>query len=152
MTTSQTILVVDDDPRWRQIVADVLADAGYKTVLAPAAPAALPPCQAAVVDVSLDPDDPGNRDGLALAAKLGPAPVILLSGAPESEIAEFARTRPFIAGHIEKSSFRKEALLALLGRALTKTASRSGPSRVLIVEDDPGLAQYLLRHAGGIRI
>ncbi len=115
MTNSQTILVVDDDPRWRQIVADVLADAGYKTVLAPAAPSPLPPCQAAVVDVSLDSDDSGNRDGLALAAKLGPIPVILLSGAPESEIAEFARTRPHIAGHIEKSAFRKEALLALLG-------------------------------------
>jgi len=138
MTNSQTILVVDDDPRWRQIVADVLADAGYKTVLAPAAPATLPACQAAVIDVSLDPDDPGNRDGFALAAKLGPTPVILLSGAPESEIAEFARTRAFIAGHLEKSSFRKEDLLALLGRTPAKGAPRSDAAQILIVEDDPG--------------
>jgi DNA-binding NarL/FixJ family response regulator len=138
MTASQTILVVDDDPRWRQIVADVLAEAGYKTVLAAAVPAALPPCQAAVVDVSLDPGDPGNRDGLVLAAKLEPLPVILLSGAPESEIVEFARTRPHIAGHIEKSSFRKETLLSLLERALLKDSPKSGASRVLIVEDDPG--------------
>ncbi|MBN2083653.1 MAG: response regulator [Anaerolineales bacterium] len=138
MTNSQTILVVDDDPRWRQIVADVLADAGYKTVLSPAAPTPLPPCQAAVVDVSLDPDDPGNRDGLALAAKLGPTPVILLSGAPESEIAEFTRARPFIAGHIEKSSFRKDNLIALLGRTLAKAAPRREAAQILIVEDDPG--------------
>jgi DNA-binding NarL/FixJ family response regulator len=138
MTSSQTILVVDDDPRWRQIVADVLADAGYKSVLAPAAPTPLPPCQAAVLDVSLDPGDQSNRDGLALAAKLGPTPVILLSGSPESEIAEFARTHAFIAGHIEKSAFRKEDLLELLERALDKTAPRSNVARILIVEDDPG--------------
>ena len=138
MTNSQTILVVDDDPRWRQIVADVLADAGYKTVLVPAAPSPLPSCQAAVVDVALDPNDSGNRDGLALAAKIGPTPVILLSGAPESEIAEFARGRAHIAGHIEKSAFRKEALLALLERALAKGAPPNGATRILIVEDDPG--------------
>ena len=138
MPNSQTILVVDDDPRWRQIVADVLADAGYKTVLAPAAPSPIPPCQAAVVDVSLDSDDSGNRDGLALAVKLGPIPVVLLSGAPESEIAEFARGRSHISGHIEKSAFRKEALLALLERALAKGAPRNGATRILIVEDDPG--------------
>jgi DNA-binding NarL/FixJ family response regulator len=138
MTVSQTILVVDDDPRWRQIVADALTDAGYKTVLAPVAPAPLPICQAAVLDVCLDPGDQGNRDGLALAGKLGPTPVILLSGSPESEIAEFARTHTFVAGYIEKSAFRKEDLLALLGRALAKTAPRSGVTRILIVEDDPG--------------
>ncbi len=137
MTASQTILVVDDDPRWRQIVADALADAGYKTVLAPAAPSPLPSCQAAVVDVALDPNDPGNRDGLALAAKLGPLPVILLSGSPESEVAEFARSHAFIAGHIEKSAFHKEDLLALLERALPKSP-RNGATRVLIVEDDKG--------------
>lgn len=138
MTNSQTILVVDDDPRWRQIVADALTDAGYKALAFPAAPSPLPACQAAVVDAALDPEDPGNRDGLELAARLGPIPVILLSGAPESELAEFAQTRPFIAGHIEKSSFRKEALLDLLGRALTKPPARTGPARILIVEDDPG--------------
>ncbi|MGB7540361.1 MAG: DNA-binding response regulator [Anaerolineales bacterium] len=138
MTASQTILVVDDDPRWRQIVADVLADAGYKTILAPASPSPIPPCQAAVVDVSLDPGDEGNRDGLALAVKLGPTPVILLSGSPESEVAEFVRTRPFVVGHIEKSAFRKENLLVLVGRALAKAAPRSDSARILIVEDDQG--------------
>jgi CheY-like chemotaxis protein len=138
MANSQTILVVDDDPRWRQIVADVLVDAGYKTVLAPAAPSPLPPCQAAVLDVSLDPGDQGNRDGLALAVKLGPTPVILLSGSPEPEIAEFARTHSFVAGHIEKTAFRKEDLLTLLGRALAKAAPRTDPARILVVEDDQG--------------
>jgi DNA-binding NarL/FixJ family response regulator len=138
MANSQTILVVDDDPRWRQIVADALTDAGYKTLVFPVAPSLLPACQAAVVDAALDPKDPRNRDGLELASRLGPTPVILLSGAPESELAEFAQTRPFIAGHIEKSSFRKEALLELLGHALAKKPARTGPARILIVEDDPG--------------
>jgi len=38
MTNSQTILIVDDDPRWRQTVADVLTDAGYKIAAFPKIP------------------------------------------------------------------------------------------------------------------
>ena len=138
MPNSQTILVVDDDPRWRQIVADVLADAGYKTILSPAAPSPIPACQAAILDVSLDPSDARNRDGLELAKKIQPTPVILLSGSPEAEIAEFAQSHPSVAGQLEKTSFLKEDLLALLRRTLAKASGAAGAVRILIVEDDPG--------------
>jgi DNA-binding NarL/FixJ family response regulator len=138
MNSPQTILIVDDDPRWRQTIADILADAGYKTILAASPPDPVPACQAAVLDASLDPADPENRDGLELAGKLQPAPVVILSGSPETEIAEAARSLPSVAGYIEKSAFSKEDLLAALARALGKTAPSGGRARILIVEDDPG--------------
>jgi DNA-binding NarL/FixJ family response regulator len=138
MDSSKTILVVDDDPRWKQIVTDALADGGYTALLSSAAPAPLPACRAAVLDVSLDPSDPQNRDGLELAKKLQPTPVILLSGSPDPEIAEFAQANPSVVGHIEKSSFRKEELLGLVARALAKPSGAERTSRILIVEDDPG--------------
>jgi len=89
MTNSQTILIVDDDPRWRQTVADVLTDAGYKIAAFPKIPDPIPACQAAVLDVSLDPSNSANRDGLMLAQRLAPVPVILLTGLPEAELADF---------------------------------------------------------------
>jgi DNA-binding NarL/FixJ family response regulator len=135
MANSQTILVVDDDPRWRQIVADVLTDSGYKVAALAKIPESIPACQAAVLDVCLDPANAENRDGLALAQKLSPVPVILLTGLAESEVADFLRLHPSVAGRIDKAGFRKEILLSLLDRALAKSESAA---RVLIVEDDPG--------------
>jgi DNA-binding NarL/FixJ family response regulator len=135
MTASQTILVVDDDPRWRQTVADILANAGYGTILLSAPPSSIPACQAAVLDVSLDPSDSLNRDGLELAERMQPTPVVLLSGSPESEISDFAETHASVAGHIEKSAFRKEAFLEAVQEALAKR-SGAAAARILIVEDD----------------
>jgi DNA-binding NarL/FixJ family response regulator len=138
MANSQTILVVDDDPRWRQTAAEILADAGYKIIPAGSVPDPLPGCDAAVLDVSLVPDDPDDRSGLDLARRLQPAPVILLSGSTEPDVTEAVRTLLNAAGFIEKTSFTKEALLDLVRRALAKPAGGAGRARILIVEDDPG--------------
>jgi DNA-binding NarL/FixJ family response regulator len=138
MSTSKTVLVVDDDPRWRQIVADALADGGYAAILSSVAPSPPPACQAAVLDVSLDSSDPENRDGLELAKKLQPTPVILLSGSTEPDIADFARSNPSVIGYIEKSAFRKDDLLGLLKGTPEKTSAAGCPAQILIVEDDPG--------------
>jgi DNA-binding NarL/FixJ family response regulator len=138
MTHPQTILIVDDDPHWRQTVADILTEAGYHAAVFPAAPSPIPPCQAAVLDVSLDPSDSQNRGGLELAQKIRPTPVIILSGAPESDIAEFIRVNPSIAGRIDKSAFRKEDLLTAIGRVLPRPSGAAETEKILIVEDDPG--------------
>jgi DNA-binding NarL/FixJ family response regulator len=135
MTNSQTILIVDDDPRWRQTMADVLTDAGYKIAPFPKIPDPIPACQAAVLDVSLDPSNSANRDGLMLAQRLAPVPVILLTGLPEAELADFLRSHPSVMGRIDKAGFRKDGLLTLLSRALSKSASAA---KILIVEDDSG--------------
>jgi DNA-binding NarL/FixJ family response regulator len=136
MGTLKTILVVDDDPRWRQTVADILANAGYGTILLSAPPSPVPACQAAVLDVSLDPSDSLNRDGLELAKRMQPTPVVLLSGSPEIEISDFMESHSSVAGHIEKSSFRKEDLLAAVQRALAKPSGAAAAARILVVEDD----------------
>jgi DNA-binding NarL/FixJ family response regulator len=135
MKTSQTILVVDDDPRWRQMVADILTDAGYKIAVSPKIPGPIPACQGAILDVCLDPANSANRDGLTLAQRLAPVPVVLLTGMPEAELADFLRSHPSVAGRIDKAGFHKEELLALLARALSKPASTA---KILIVEDDSG--------------
>jgi DNA-binding NarL/FixJ family response regulator len=116
-------------------VADILADAGFKTVVFPKIPDPLPACQAAVLDVCLDPSNSDNRDGLTLAGRLAPIPVILLTGLPEAELSDFLRAHPSVAGRIDKAGFHKEGLLALLNRALAKSASAA---KILIVEDDSG--------------
>jgi len=149
MTQTQTILIVDDDPRWRRTVADILTEAGYSTAVHASVPSPLPPCRAAVLDVSLDPADSQNRDGLEFAKKIQPLPVILLSGAPENEIAEFQRANPSIAGRIDKSDFRKEDLLAAVGRALAGSAGAAESTRILIVEDDPGWREIYADILGG---
>jgi DNA-binding NarL/FixJ family response regulator len=135
MPKEQTILVVDDDPRWRQTVADILTDAGYKTVVFPKIPDPIPACQAAVLDVCLDPSNSANRDGLTLAQRLAPTPAILLTGLPEAELTDFLRSHPSVAGRMDKAGFHNEALLALLTRALSKPGAAA---KVLIVEDDSG--------------
>jgi DNA-binding NarL/FixJ family response regulator len=135
MPKEQTILVVDDDSRWRQTVADILTDAGFKTAVFPKIPEPIPPCQAAVLDVCLDPSNSANRDGLTLAQRLTPTPVILLTGLPEAELTDFLRSHPSVVGRIDKAGFHKEALLTLLNRALAKSASGT---KILIVEDDSG--------------
>jgi DNA-binding NarL/FixJ family response regulator len=135
MAKSPTILVVDDDPRWRQTVTDGLTDAGYKVTAFPKIPEPIPVCQAAVLDVCLDPSNSDNRDGLTLAQRLAPVPVVLLTGLPESELADFLRMHSSVVGRLDKAGFRKENLLALLARALEKSESAG---KVLIVEDDSG--------------
>jgi DNA-binding NarL/FixJ family response regulator len=129
------ILVVDDDPRWRQTVSGILADAGYKPVVLAKLPDSIPACQAAILDVSLDPSNSANRDGLTLAARLAPVPVILLTGLPEAELSDFLHSHPTVWGRMDKAGFDKEGLLALLARALTKPATTA---KILIVEDDAG--------------
>jgi DNA-binding NarL/FixJ family response regulator len=148
MPTLQTILVVDDDSRWRQSVADILADAGYTTLVFSKIPDPIPACQAAVLDVSLDPSNSSNRDGLTLAQRLAPTPVIFLTGLPEAELSEFLRAHPSVTGRIDKAGFRKEELLPMLSRALGKSGAPTG-AKILIVEDDPGWRDIYSEVLGG---
>lgn len=137
--SSKTILVVDDDPRWRKTVTEILSEAGFLVAAHAGAPDPIPACRAAVLDVSLNPADSENRDGLALAARLAPTPVILLSGVPDSELADSLRKLPHIIGRIHKPDFRKQDLLAFVQRAGGEpSASAGSPANILIVEDDSG--------------
>jgi DNA-binding NarL/FixJ family response regulator len=135
---SAPLLIVDDDPSWRKTVSDILTEAGFQVTALTGVPAILPACRGAVLDVSLDPSDSNNRDGLALARQLAPAPVILLTGLSESELKEFLRENRHVIGRINKADFRKEHLLALCRRAFEESAAAEASANILIVEDDPG--------------
>jgi DNA-binding NarL/FixJ family response regulator len=138
-SSTDILLVVDDDPRWRQIVSDILTEGGYKTLASAAAPEPLPVCQAAVLDVSLDPLNSEDREGLALAERLAPTPVILLTGIPAAELGDPLRRSSNVIGALDKSAFHKEDLLALLQQALPQPSARSAAgANILIIEDDPG--------------
>jgi DNA-binding NarL/FixJ family response regulator len=138
-SSADILLVVDDDPRWRQTVTDILTEGGYKTLASAKEPDPLPACRAAVLDVSLDPHDPDNRGGLTLAERLAPTPVILLTGIPPAELADAITRIPNAVGTIDKSAFRKGELLALLQRAIPQPPPHPAPGpNILIIEDDSG--------------
>jgi DNA-binding NarL/FixJ family response regulator len=135
MTKPRHVLLIDDDSNWRKLISEVLTDAGCAVTSSATAPEPLPPCHLAILDVSLEPGQETNRSGLALAARLGATPVVLLSGAPADELAAAARNIPNVIGWMEKSSFTPEGLLALARPVLEE--SPAAP-HALIVEDDAG--------------
>jgi DNA-binding NarL/FixJ family response regulator len=135
MTAPKHILVVDDDAHWRKLITEILTDAGCAVTASATMPEPLPPCHLAILDVSLDPKDEDNRDGLSLAASMGATPVILLSGIPPTELSDAARGISNVIGWMDKGAFSPEGLLTLARPVLEESAE--GP-RALIVEDDPG--------------
>src|SRR3954451_902174 len=94
----RSILIVDDDPAFRELARRILADAGFKVVgQAGTAAAAISTAKtmesrAALVDVDL-PD----RDGLALARELTAlpwrAPVVLTSQDGDAAVPDDVRRR-----------------------------------------------------------
>src|SRR5512143_1989139 len=63
-------LIVDDDPRWRAIVAEVLSELGWSITALAAPPDDVLGYQLAVLDIALDPIVARNRDGLALTRQV----------------------------------------------------------------------------------
>jgi two-component system nitrogen regulation response regulator NtrX len=116
-----TILVVDDEQDIRELVADVLEDEGYRTVLAATAAETfkkmekgLPDC--VILDVWLQD---GDRDGLAILRHISECypdiPVIMISGHATIETAIHA-IRLGAFDFIEKP-FKGDHLLHLVRRA-----------------------------------
>jgi DNA-binding NarL/FixJ family response regulator len=140
MAPAPRALVVDDDGRWRTLIAEILREGGWTVTASDRPPEAVSDYQLAVLDVALDPDAPDNRDGLKLLERLSGTRTrcILLSGLGEPELGAEIRQRPHVLGVIHKDSFQREAFVALAHAAGTPAPephSRARP-RVLIVEDD----------------
>jgi len=170
------VLIVEDDPAWRQLLAEVFEDLGLAVDSAADARAALAMLRErtyalAVVDISLDPGDHRNRGGFqvldALAAHEPPIPAIALTGYATVEMAVEALTRHRAADFLRKETFQRRAFMEVAARllqqertsasrsqaALPTSRQRTSPSgpRVLVVEDDPGwqdLYQELLAELG----
>ncbi len=111
------ILVVEDDLLLRDVIVDILAEAGYATSEAACAGEALElldersEIAAEIAVVVTDIDMPGDLDGLGLAARLGEVRpqigVIVTSGAHRGAAAALCRPALFLA-----KPFRADRLVA----------------------------------------
>lgn len=170
-------LVVDDDPSWSEILAEILEDVGYQVEKAANQKEALDrlqnPFHLAVVDLSLDAYDHRNQDGLKILEqihRLDPkCATILLSGYATVEIA--VSVIKDLGGYtcLRKEVFRRSEFRTLISKLYENTImleknyakipeekrqrieERKEPPTVLIVEDDTGwrdLIEEILLDAG----
>jgi DNA-binding NarL/FixJ family response regulator len=132
-------LIVDDDRAWQQILSEILTDVGLTVDVADSLDAAIAslkavPHRLAVVDLSLDPDDPHNRDGLHVldaARHLDPGCVtMLLTGFATVELAVSVLTEHgtftcLRKGAFHRAEFRKLVSQALASAPVTKVDMRA---------------------------
>jgi DNA-binding NarL/FixJ family response regulator len=162
--------VVEDSPAWQHILAELLTDMGLDVDLAATCAEATAMLSAeahrlAVVDLSLAPDDPHNRDGLiVLDAVQRHDPgchSILLTGFATVELAVNALTTNGAYTCLRKEAFRRAEFRQVVDRILsiappaTSTAAPAAPvpadkpsgagrADVLLVEDDAAWRTILL--------
>jgi DNA-binding NarL/FixJ family response regulator len=147
-----TALVVDDSPRWRILMAEILRDNGWAVTAAAAVPEEAPP---QLYDLVLC--DPGFGDSvlpnLDRLDQFGER-IVLITGAGPADLPPGAVQRKRVLGVIEKAAFSAAGLLALsqpLVAAARPDASAAAGPKILVVEDDANwrsLYEELLGDAG----
>lgn len=129
MTELRTVLVVDDDKEWRQLLVRLLGDHGWRVLEAANGQAAVEYAERQPLDlVLLDLRMPGPVDGLRAATlmrqipALKHVPVIALSASPYKEY----RGRAFAAGCTDFLSkpIKLRDLLTYIDRLKVPTAAR----------------------------
>lgn len=120
-------LVVEDDPSWQQILSEILTDAGLIVDVASSLETAAESLRTnahrlAIVDLSLDPNDHNNQDGLltlGAARRLDPGCVtILLTGFATVELAVSALTEYGAFTCLRKDTFNRAEFREVIARAL----------------------------------
>jgi RNA polymerase sigma factor (sigma-70 family) len=129
-------LIVDDDPRWRAIVAEVLSELGWSITALANPPDDVRGYQLAVLDIALDPITARNRDGLDLARRVAAqgTPSVVLSGLEDEELTAQVKQLPHVLDFLPKTAFRRDIFINLV-RQIGAPALVAAP-RILIVEDD----------------
>jgi CheY-like chemotaxis protein len=111
-----TILVVEDDPQVREVIADVLSDEGYAVQEAPDGQGALEQIEAKTPDLILSDVWMPRLTGLELAERLSrrrdPVPIVLMSA---DNNAPPVGSTMFLA-----KPFAIDELIALIDRVLGK--------------------------------
>lgn len=123
-TTTRSILVVEDHPPLRELIATVLGDAGYRVLEAANGAEALGLAKGADVmltDVNL-PDISGPTLIQQLRAQFGPLRVVFMSGHDAGHIKTFAEGALFL-----QKPFTPKALTAIISKALETAPSVIGP-------------------------
>jgi DNA-binding NarL/FixJ family response regulator len=133
-------LIVDDDPRWRAIIAEVLSELGWSITAMATPPDDIRGYHLAVLDIALDPILARNREGLELikhVTALGTACVVL-SGLEDDDLVSQVKQLPNVLDFIPKTSFRRDTFIALVGHAARGAPAVVAAPHLLIVEDDAG--------------
>ena len=129
-------LIVDDDPRWRAIIAEVLSELGWSITAMAAPPEDVFGYHLAVLDIALDPILARNREGLALIQHVTAqgTPCVVLSGLEDEDLVAQIKQLPNLLDFIPKTSFRRDVFITLV-RQIGAPAVVEAP-HLLIVEDD----------------
>jgi DNA-binding NarL/FixJ family response regulator len=154
-------LLVDDDPSWRDIVSELLEDAGFLVDTAETLPQALELIRlyshkVAVVDLSLDATDHRNHDGLAILSSLKDKDPncqgILLTGHATVELAVQVITEKQAVTCLQKELFSRSEFRRLLDATARVAPAMMLPSSgtrtptqgvALVVDDDAGWRDLL---------
>lgn len=125
-----TVLVVDDSPGARQVVAGALATSGFNAFVAESSEQALATLRDSRVDaLVVDYSMPGS-DGISLVHEVrrsyGSVPIIMLSGVATAEDQTRAREAG-VDAYFDKNDFREGALAATL-QALVDARESGEPS------------------------
>ncbi|MEA4909320.1 MAG: response regulator [Anaerolineaceae bacterium] len=165
-------LIVEDERSWQQILSEILTDAGLVVDLADNLDMALTylrvhPHRLAVVDLSLEGDDPHNEEGLRVLEALGRhdpgCTKVLLTGYATVELAVSALTDYAAYTCLRKEAFNRSQFRGMVERVLANQASTApGPGAAdepdgpedqdarqasagsaLVVEDDAGWRSIL---------
>jgi signal transduction histidine kinase/DNA-binding LytR/AlgR family response regulator len=138
---ARCVLVVEDEPRDREVIVSALTEAGYAVEIAASAAAAIDRCRERTFDaVTLDLvlPDMGGFDLLhALRAEphMRDVPVVVVSVVPDAKLVA-----GFAVNDVLRKPLDPPALLSALQRAGIRPERRGG---VLVVDDDPGALRLM---------
>ena len=138
LTQSLRALIVDDDPRWRAIIAEVLSELGWSITAMGTPPDDIRGYQLAVLDIALDPLLARNREGLDLIQQITAqgTPCVVLSGLEDEDLVTQIKQLPNVLDFIPKTSFRRDAFITLVRHAAHGAPAMIDTQHLLIVEDD----------------
>ncbi len=128
MTQRQRILLVEDDPDTREVMALLLETADYEVLTARDAAAALrlideqPLVDVIVTDVNIGL----GQDGVSMAEEIrrrgSRASIVVVSGDPEASTARLGATATFL-----RKPYDRKTLLGAIADACTRNAHRMPP-------------------------
>ena len=128
-------MVIEDDPSWQQILAEILTDEGLTVDLADNVEAAVAciratPHRLAIVDLSLGKEDHRNQDGLAILEAVRRhdpgCQALLLTGYATVELAVRVLTEFGAFTCLRKETFRRAEFRLVVRQALGWSASANG--------------------------
>ena len=128
-------MVIEDDPSWQQILAEILTDEGLTVDLADNVEAAVAclratPHRLAIVDLSLGKEDHRNQDGLAILEAVRRhdpgCQALLLTGYATVELAVRVLTEFGAFTCLRKETFRRAEFRSVVRQALGWSASANG--------------------------